>query len=460
MSMQQNNNIWCLCRKLRPIELQQHRQWLSCVWWKKCFALTVSSLGVFSMLCCDGDCSLLILLGFHDERETKLRSWGSCAGGFASASHAWSSQGPKVLGLESWQFVNDLLRFMTILAKRLLMMALCQCLVSVALLSLMTRSTLLRHYRQTWVLSLIDEWQILAKAWMETCGARRPIAEWHWRWQACPFRGLRCRNTDASRKWWGRCGWGRPCCSTPSLVVATALGDCDRAPLSFLPCSIPWGRCWTPRLNQWWRPARTSIKETASVVSQFPLFNLGECCSATITALCDVPLQIWSVCCSAYVYYVTALWRLAGAREKYQSAAAVAHFLRVELRCHCLVFRTLCHWPCLADCVIDFAVTKMILSHWLCFNANCAVSLTDHPWKGFSKWVSSHSVCIPASRDQDLTLTLTLTCINENTSIISVILQLDNQNFKHHWVLQYLQPCHRRQLPPASQLTLSWNWPV
>jgi len=38
---------------------------------------------------------------------------------------------------------------MTILAKRLLMMALCQCLVSVALLSLMTRSTLLRHYRHT-----------------------------------------------------------------------------------------------------------------------------------------------------------------------------------------------------------------------------------------------------------------------------------------------------------------------
>lgn len=169
MSMQQNNNIWCLCRKLRPIELQQHRQWLSCVWWKKCFALTVSSLGVFSMLCCDGDCSLLILLGFHDERETKLRSWGSCAGGFASASHAWSSQGPKVLGLESWQFVNDLLRFMTILAKRLLMMALCQCLVSVALLSLMTRSTLLRHYRHTgmFLLQRLESWVWLMndKSW-------------------------------------------------------------------------------------------------------------------------------------------------------------------------------------------------------------------------------------------------------------------------------------------------------
>ena len=84
------------------------------------------------------------------------------------------------------------------------------------------------------------------------------------------------------------------------------------------------------------------------------------------------------------------------------------------------------------DLVLQIVSLTLQLHKWfdnsltLLRSADCAVSLTGHPWKGF--WVSS-------MHQWELFVTFTLTCINENTSIV----QLDNQNSKrHHTVVLFL----------------------
>ena len=125
------------------------------------------------------------------------------------------------------------------------------------------------------------------------------------------------------------------------------------------------------------------------------------------------------------------------------SLSRISHIVSLTLSCR------LCHWLCSYE--DDFESLTLFQCQLCC--------VIDWPPVERFQQLSVKPQCLHSSKSwSGLDIDIDN---NENTSIISVILQLDNQNFKHHCcVLQHLQLCHWRQLPPASQLTLSWNWPV